>query len=537
MDKNSTIPVLQKLRFSVIQKVLCYAIPDTVSQVFIIIILFAAIEGNASFSRNQLFAMFVILVILRHIIKRRFDVFVVNLIEDKIFNIRSKTMDAVRKTSFIKYEQIGIEQIYTVLTNDLKAISDISQSISLTTRMLSITVGLLIYFFILSQAGFTASLIVIIVIASSSLYTHSREMKAIQDVREQEKKLFESFDNLLLGFKQLRLNAAKNDAFFQQCIKPCASQLRENKQKSNYFFIWMYTLSYGITIFLITTGALLIPLLKNIPHTEALKILSLVIYIPVCDLMYGLMNLTLANVSMERFRILGETLQEITSEEDFSDQMSGLNKMEFKELHFKNIHFQYDIEDNHAFSVGPLSLKIYAGEILFIIGGNGSGKSTLLKLMTGLYPIHSGQILLNGTSVLSHQFRHIFSPVFQDFYLFDRLYGLKDINESHLNYLLKSMHLQDQVKFKDRQFSSLDLSTGQRKRLALIISIMDNKPIFLFDEWAAEQDPYFRKYYYETLLPELKIQGKTIIAITHDDNYFHIADRMLEMKYGQIVEY
>ncbi|MCP4154375.1 MAG: ATP-binding cassette domain-containing protein, partial [bacterium] len=141
---------------------------------------------------------------------------------------------------------------------------------------------------------------------------------------------------------------------------------------------------------------------------------------------------------------------------------------------------------------------------MFIVGGNGSGKSTLLNMLTGLYPPRSGSVHLNGQETESPRHRSLFSAIFYDFHLFDRFYGLENIDADRVNNLLGLMQLGDKVQFDGDRFSTLDLSTGQRKRLAMVSAMMEDKPIYMFDEWAADQDPHFRKYFYETLLPSFK---------------------------------
>jgi len=159
-----------------------------------------------------------------------------------------------------------------------------------------------------------------------------------------------------------------------------------------------------------------------------------------------------------------------------------------------------------------------------------------MKLITGLYQADSGRFFLNGKETDIFLFRELFSPIFTDFHLFDRLYGMRDIDEAKLDGLLRRFQLEKRVRCSDGKFSTLDLSTGQKKRLAMIITIMEDKPVYIFDEWAADQDPHFREYYYKTLLPEFREQGKTVIAVSHDDRYYHTADRVIRMEYGRIAD-
>ena len=173
--------------------------------------------------------------------------------------------------------------------------------------------------------------------------------------------------------------------------------------------------------------------------------------------------------------------------------------------------------------------------MVFIAGGNGSGKTTLFKLLTGLYKPTRGSILVNGKILSDLEYRQLFSPIYSDFHLFEKLYGYQNkVDETKIEELIKLMGLEEKVNFTDFGFSSTSLSTGQRKRLALISALIEDKPILVLDEWAADQDPQFRKFFYHQILPDLKKKGTTIIAITHDDNYFDMADRLYKMAEGQL---
>lgn len=211
--------------------------------------------------------------------------------------------------------------------------------------------------------------------------------------------------------------------------------------------------------------------------------------------------------------------------------------LDFSAISFNGIRFSYDPKDPNAYTVGPLDLTLTRGEVVFLVGGNGSGKSTALKMMTGLYPLQSGWIGVDEAAVSGKAvagYRELFSSVFVDFHLFDRLYGVEDIEPGRVNRLIAEWGLAEKVTFEDGRFNQLHLSTGQRKRLALIAAVVEDRPVYVFDEWSAEQDVVFRDYFYSSFIPELKAQGKLVIATSHDEKYWNVADRVVKLDLGKI---
>jgi putative ATP-binding cassette transporter len=216
----------------------------------------------------------------------------------------------------------------------------------------------------------------------------------------------------------------------------------------------------------------------------------------------------------------------------------------FRELRLSNVQYRYPGQsDEFAFQLGPIDLHVRRGELIFIVGGNGSGKSTLAKLLTGLYQPSEGTVALNGVTLdvsNSEWHREHFAAIFADFYLFADVLGENgqlDGLEERVDHYLQRLGLAHKVQFVDGRLSTTALSQGQRKRLALLLLMMEGREVLLLDEWAADQDPVFRHVFYHELLPELQAAGKTVIAITHDDRYFDVADRIYRLDYGQLVDY
>jgi putative pyoverdin transport system ATP-binding/permease protein len=211
----------------------------------------------------------------------------------------------------------------------------------------------------------------------------------------------------------------------------------------------------------------------------------------------------------------------------------------FGQIKLVQVKYTYHRERGEEFALGPIDLSITAGELIFIVGGNGSGKSTFAKVITGLYAPDFGSIQLDGQPVTKENretYRQLFSTVFSDFHLFDRLLETQQEQlEDQATHYLEKLQINHKVQLQGSKLSTLELSQGQRKRLAFLNAYLENRPIYLFDEWAADQDPFFREIFYKQLLPELKQRGKTVLVISHDDRYFHLADRLIKLDYGQLI--
>ena len=246
-----------------------------------------------------------------------------------------------------------------------------------------------------------------------------------------------------------------------------------------------------------------------------------------------------ANAAADRIEQLEMSLRAAVS----SKQLDSPMPKRFGKIEMRNIEFRYvDIFSDVSFKIGPIDFDLQSGELVFITGGNGSGKSTFLRVLSGLYPADSGEILLDGVRIDENTrdtYRNLMSAIFFDYHLFQRLYGIPKPAPGEVDRLLAQFRLGDKTGLTDGQFRTLDLSGGQRRRLALIVSLLEKRPILLLDEWTAEQDPEFRRKFYDELLPDMIKAGATIVVITHDDRYLdelNLPARRIRMDEGRIVE-
>jgi putative pyoverdin transport system ATP-binding/permease protein len=483
-------------------------------------------------SRTRLFLLFLITLVLFLISYQRFCDSLVYIIEDRIARARLKALEQIRHTDLYSFEKTGIEKIRAALTYDMKSVSEASNAVAFSSRAVFTFTGFLFFMATLSMTAFLMTLAVSAVAGSIFAYNQVMIRRIVYQVREGEKRLFDAVKDILKGFKELRLNSQKNSDFFHNCFRVRSFRLRRLKLRAAKRFIDIYTLACGFWQMLFILAALILPFAGFFSGNTLMTFVGVMVCLPIGAFADHFPRVTLSTISMQRLYELGEELENL-EEESMSEKDDHI---EFMEIRYESISFQYKENSERPFSVGPLSMTFRPGEIVFIVGGNGSGKSTLLNMLTGLYPLDSGQAFLNNGETEIIRFRSIFSVIFHNFHLFDQLYGLKNIDEQKVNDLLRLMGLDDKVKFAGNKFSSLDLSAGQKKRIAMAAAIMEDKPIYVFDEWAADQDPQFRRYFYETLLPSFKAQGKTVIAASHDDRYFHVADRVIRLEYGKLAE-
>jgi putative ATP-binding cassette transporter len=317
----------------------------------------------------------------------------------------------------------------------------------------------------------------------------------------------------------------------------------ENFQRHNVGaeirFVAAQNWSHFLFFALIGLILFLLPAISNLsPKTlTGYVITTLYLMGPLAGVMSSLSLFGRANVALEKVEQLGVSLVQGNTEECPIDQNE--REISFENLELVNVMHSYHHEkDDSHFALGPINLRFRPGELVFLVGGNGSGKSTLAKIITGLYVPENGEIRIDGKPVTDSNrddYRQLFSAVFADFYLFDNLLGLRPNNvDEQAKVYLEQLHLSHKVKVKDGVLSTTAVSQGQRKRLALLTAYLEDRSFYLFDEWAADQDPLFKDVFYTQLLPELKARGKTVLVISHDDKYFDVADRIIKLDYGKL---
>jgi len=431
----------------------------------------------------------------------------------------------------------GSGDIYTQLGADLQRLRDASMTFLNGLQAGVLVVFSLAYLAWLSWPVFFATLITSGLGAATYFWIDSDMRTRITHARSRETALFDALADTLRGFKELKLGRARQRDHAGY-IATLAREFRELWVKTETLYQLIGITSQTFMFALIAIVAFGLPLLGQTDGTKIFQVIATILFImaPLEALLQAIPSLSKARVSLSSIARLEANLDSDAAETG-NDTVVPLN---FESLSFRDVHFRFDsLVAEEGFDVGPLDLTITRGETLFIIGGNGAGKTTFLKLLTGLYPPMQGEILVNGASVGDAErqsAREMFAAVFSDFHLFTRLYGLNAPDPAKINTLLEELGIAHKTSIKDGALSTVSLSTGQRKRLAYAVNRLADRQIYVFDEFAADQDPQFRAYFYTELLPRLKADGKTVIAVTHDDRWFAVADRVLKMDYGRIAD-
>ncbi len=463
------------------------------------------------------------------------QVMLIRLSQRAVFDLRLHLSRQILRAELTHLEQLGTPRLLATLTEDVQAVANAVFAIPFLCIDAAIVLGSLVYITWLSwKVLFMVVGLTTVAIGSCQFFTHLGS-QSLARAREKQDHLFQDFQGLTQGIKELKLHIQKQQVFLQEHLMVHAQEFRRHSIIGLTYFA--STSSLGKLIFFFAIGFVLFSLPKLItlnPQTLSGYVLIFTyLMLPMENLVNNLPTLSRAGVALEKITSLGLSLSGSSELETIAQPLQqSWQKLELREV----VHQYPSSQDDQPFCFGPVSLRIAPGEIVMIIGGNGSGKSTLAKLITGLYTPQSGAIYFDDTLIDAqnrHWYRQHFAVVFSDFYLFESLLGLEADQELVYQYL-KQLQIEHKVTIKNGQFSTTALSQGQRKRLGLLIAYLENRPIYLFDEWAADQDPRFKEFFYTEFLPNLRAQGKTILVISHDDHYFHIADHLIKLDYGRI---
>jgi putative ATP-binding cassette transporter len=457
-----------------------------------------------------------------------------------LFNLRLDLSRQILGVPLRRLEELGSHRLLATLTDDVPNITGIVASIPVLCINLAVVIGCLIYLGWLSWIVLLGFLIFMAIGVASYQLPVVKALNYFRQAREDGDKLYHDFHALVDGAKELKLNRKRREAFISDELGPTAAAFRQKNVIA--MTIYATAASWGQLLVFIVIGLVLfaLPSLKSVdlPVLTGYTLALLFMTTPLQSLMNTAPALGRANVALKKVEELGLTLKTSSSEESAHCE-AGRNGS-WLHLELLDVAHRYHREgDDSDFILGPINISVSPGEIVFLVGGNGSGKTTFAKLFAGLYSPEEGEIRLDGDLVTEQNrdsYRQHFSAVFNDFYLFDKVLGIDHPElDRYTRELLARLQLDHKVEVKDGKLSTIDLSQGQRKRLALLTAYLEDRHIYIFDEWAADQDPLFKEIFYYQLLPDLKARGKMVLVISHDDRYYHMGDRIIKLDYGQAV--
>ncbi|HTR88008.1 MAG TPA: cyclic peptide export ABC transporter [Reyranella sp.] len=463
-----------------------------------------------------------------------------DLLQRRLMELRVRVAEKVRHSDLRALERIGRHEIYATLVQETNYLAQNFPILVGAAQSLFLVLFSLLYIATLSLISFA---VIAFFAVTGLLYFRSRRSRLdaeMSAVHVDEAAMIGSLTNFTDGFQEIRLNADKNDSLFRRFVA-IVDALEAAIVSIGRQWVVLVVFSNAFLYILLGLVVLALPYLFTGETAVVYKIVTAVIFCvgPISGMTLVAHIYARADVGLGHVYRLEERLEQGASTDVSAPELPATSFRDFRTIRLERISFHYeDAQGDVSFEVGPWDIELRRGEMVFLRGGNGSGKSTVLKLMCGLYRPMAGRITVDGVAVghaTAQEYRELFSSVFTDFHLFDRLYGLDDVSPQDVRALIERMELSGKVDFVDGRFSTLDLSTGQRKRLAMIASLLENREVYVFDEWAADQDAHFRDVFYTELLPELKRLGKTIVAVTHDDRYWHVSDRLITLDLGEIV--
>lgn len=525
------------LKFSVknILFLILFALPNTILSFGILFIINNVISGNKNFEEFYLGFSFLAIIIFTYLLNIIFQKKLNQYSFNILYENEKKIFERILKAKLITLEKYGTQRFYTAI-EDLRVFSSLPEVITHTINSLLMLLLCLVYMFSMSlYAGLTV-LGLILIIAIVYFIVINTMNSRIATLMKFNEDYYNYVNDVIKGFKNLKVNLILSQNLLSQNLFVNRDQAKELDYNINYVFLSINLISqYGLYL-IIGTILFILPKFNLLPKEDIVSYVVILLFItgPISNLINMQNIYTRFSVANKRIKFFFK---------DFNGERENCNDeknkdLDFQSLDFENISFQYENTSfDESFALNNINFSSKKGEVIFIVGGNGSGKSTFINILTGLYDHSEGRIILNGVKLESKKnLQQLISPVFTDNYIFSHNYENYQLeNNSQYSTLLELMKMEEVVRDTKEESARRNFSKGQSKRMSLIFALLEDKPILVLDEWAADQDPHFRKYFYEVLIPKFKKEGKTIFAVTHDDAYFKHADRVIKFDYGQIV--
>lgn len=450
-----------------------------------------------------------------------------------VYRLRGEFIKRILDTPVERLEQLGSASLLAGLTSDVRAITIAFVRLPELVQGIILTIGSAAYLAWLSPEMLVATSAWVAVTILGGWLLVSRVYRHMAALRETEDRLYNDYQSVLDGSRELALNRERAADIWQNTYIPDAKDYRHHIIRADTFHLsavnWSNIMMLGAIglVFWMANGLGWAD--TNVAATYSLTLLFL--RTPLLSAVGALPTLLGAEVSFNKLNRFA-----------LAHYRRGFEHppapLDWQTLELRDVCFTYG---EGGFAVGPLNLTVTRGELIFLIGGNGSGKSTLAMLLTGLYQPTSGTLCLDGKPVDAsdiESWRSLFSAIFTDVSLFDRVLGPggQQADPERVAQWLTHLQMNKKLTLENGKILNLKLSKGQKKRVALLLAMAEDRDVIVLDEWAADQDPHFRREFYQVLLPHIQQMGKTVFAISHDDSYFIHADRLLEMRQGRLSE-
>lgn len=486
--------------------------------------------------------IYTVLLVVSFVVSAYFQTYLFKLTFNFGKELVLKIFNHLRFASLEKFRKVGEERVRTAM-EDVQVLEGFPNLfLAFFKSAITVLIGSVYLFWIDPKGGlFVLGILFLLMVVY--IFRNVKIEKLMDTARGLNDVYMQNVFDFLGGFRQLKMSIKRNDNFFQKHLTVNRNayvnyQLKAMLKALGNELVGSYSFYVIIGVILF-----LLPAIFNTPLYTNITFITTVLFImgPVGAVVGLLKSFVMVAVSMNRINEFNSTLKEATNLRTSHGDQKLINHS-FSSILFEDVVFAYENAQHEShFSLHPVNFEINQGDVIFITGGNGSGKSTFIYLLAGLLSPQRGQIYLNGHAVTDDNrayYRNQLSCIFSDHFLFSHNYDGFDLSDDNPVFaeLLRKMQLEAVIRFKDGQQLDHNLSQGQKKRIALIYAMLEDKDVFIFDEWAAEQDPEFRKYFYHHIIPDLKRRGKTVIAITHDDKYFHHAERLVRFDYGKLTE-
>ncbi|MDH5547998.1 MAG: cyclic peptide export ABC transporter [Gammaproteobacteria bacterium] len=457
--------------------------------------------------------------------------------------LRIRMADLIKSCS-AEYRNKGSKaDLLVIVTQDVQTISQFILAIPTLLSNLALVLGAAFYIIYISEASLYMAMIASIA-AGGIVYFRimSRTTPLFRKIRAQQRKFLGYFDDLINGYKELKTKPRYGELIRDRHIKCATIEMADLQVKAASKHSHSMNITQFLIYFLIGYILFVYPNLADTAFDTSTMVTYVVVVLfaaaPFETILGIFPQFKHAGVSAKR---ISQLEQELVEHNEFSGKKeSGQGVFDdLKELNLVNVAYQYNTNSSgKRFSIGPINITIRKGEVLLIAGKNGSGKSTLSKIINGLYSASRGDVYWNEHKLVSEDiltYRSHYATVFSDYHLFEETFNVYDLEKHKDSEWLDVLEIKSIVlELLENRIRSSEMSQGQKRRLAIFVMLLENRPVYIFDEPGADLDPDFKDVFYYRIVRKLRSQGKTIIIVSHDSHYFNIADRVIEMANGKV---